>query len=104
MDPTTFVTTLYWLALGREPDSEGLRSWLDAIARTGDATVVLAGLTNSAEYQARGDAVPADHRELRDAVIQAVGDLPELTPDHPFEDGPGTGPSSDFMQPGAPID
>jgi hypothetical protein len=53
MDPVEYVTALYRLCLGREPDAVGLRGWLDRIHTTREPTCVLAGILESQEYRNR---------------------------------------------------
>jgi hypothetical protein len=53
MDPVEYVTALYHLCLGREPDAVGLRGWLDRIHTTREPTCVLAGILESQEYRNR---------------------------------------------------
>lgn len=53
MTPSEYVSNLYRLLLGRQPDDAGLQFWVDFIAASGDPTEVLAGILDSPEYRSR---------------------------------------------------
>ena len=50
LDDTKFVTTAYRAILNREPDSTGLKSWTDALAKGKTRNYVLNGFLKSAEF------------------------------------------------------
>ncbi|PZW39835.1 FkbM family methyltransferase [Humitalea rosea] len=53
LDAAAYVTALFRLALGREPDGGGLAHWTGMLAAGGDPTAVLAAIQASDEYRRR---------------------------------------------------
>jgi FkbM family methyltransferase len=53
MTSSEYVSNLYRLLLGRQPDDAGLQFWVDFMAASGDPTEVLAGILDSPEYRGR---------------------------------------------------
>ena len=50
LDNTAFVTTAYRAILNREPDSTGLKSWIDSLAKGKIRNSVISGFLKSAEF------------------------------------------------------
>jgi hypothetical protein len=48
-----FVILHYYGYLRRDPDARGVKSWTDALDRSGDAAQVTEGFINSLEYRQR---------------------------------------------------
>ena len=49
-----FVTRCYWLVLGRQPETEGLKAWTELLkAKQLTAAELISGFLNSAEYQSK---------------------------------------------------
>lgn len=77
MDVEQYVAALYRLALGREPEPEGLRAWGPIFAE--DPTAVLAGILASDEYRVRSASLPSANDEnvpddeCKFAVARALG-------------------------------
>jgi FkbM family methyltransferase len=57
MTSSEYISNLYRLLLGRPPDEEGLRFWLDFVERSGDPIEVFSRMLNSPEYLNRHTAV-----------------------------------------------
>src|ERR1035438_9830207 len=53
MTSSEYVSNLYRLLLGRQPDDAGLQFWVNFIEASGDPTEVLAGILDSPEYRSR---------------------------------------------------
>lgn len=70
MAPEDFVENLYRTCLGRPVDPSGLMTWTELIRSTGDPTLVLKGILESAEYMARAAAgsLPDCSAELERAL------------------------------------
>src|ERR1700733_8406705 len=60
MSPEECVDALYQLCFGREPDADGRAAWIATLESTGDPTLVLAEMLDSAEYPARIAATQQD--------------------------------------------
>ena len=51
---TAFVTRCYWLVLGRQPETKGLKAWTELLkAKQLTAAELVSGFLNSAEYQSK---------------------------------------------------
>ncbi len=77
LDPETYVSQLYRLALKREPDAAGLAHWVAELAGGGDPTAVLAGILGSEEFRlAQGVPAWTPPPALLDGLAEVLGDEP----------------------------
>lgn len=53
VSPEDFIRGLYRGFLGREPDTDGLKFWVEAIASTGDSAAIINGILSSDECRAK---------------------------------------------------
>ena len=95
MTAEEYISSLYRLCLGRDPEAAGLAPWLKLIRRTGDPTCVLAGILASAEYKARiASAAPNDCSLEARKALGVLGRRPRVVDVGAQSLGAGTHPYS----------
>ncbi len=103
MSPEEYVTALYRLCLGREPDPEGMAAWTAALEADDDPTAVMAGFLGSEEAQARrgeAEAVEVEGGTIEDLAARAaarLGRRPRIVDVGALSLGEGTHPYSPLI-------
>jgi hypothetical protein len=80
MTPDEFVAAVYEMCLGRLPDDEGRRVWVELLEASGDPTAVLAGILASDEAAQRRllASSSADSSRTVSAALALLGRTPRI--------------------------
>lgn len=73
LDPEIFVTHLFRIILGREPDADGLRHWSEVVNTNSDPTFVVAQLLASEEYRSKQTSDSEDETQIAKRSIERFG-------------------------------